>query len=187
MEYIFARYDDELYHYGVKGMKWGVRRALNNVKDYHANKKAIKDSYRNDGSPKRGLVNAANSAARTYYRKERTGNFKTYRTQSNKLELKTARLTDEQVKNGRYRVARARNIRRKTLSTITGTAAGLALVSSGAGIVGLAIGTGVGIGTNFASGGRYYAKQKRAYGGARAKYEIKTEKNKNKRIVDNQR
>lgn len=162
---------DELYHHGIKGMKWGVRRS---EKPSSGKTK----EYRKDGSPNRGLVNAANSAARTYYRKERTSNFKTYRNQEKKLDLKVARLTDEQVKNGRYRVARARNIKRKTISALTGTVAGVALMSSGAAFVGIPIGAAVGVGTNLASGGRYYAKQKQAYGKERAKNEIKTETDK---------
>lgn len=153
-----------LEHFGIKGMKWGVRRAK-------------KESYRSDKGPKRwlGTNDAANSAARTYYRSERTGNFRTYRKAKSKLDLKMASLTKEQIDNGRYRVARARNIRRKALSTVVGTAAGAAAISSGAGFAGLMFGVGTGVATNFASGGRYYSKQKRAYGGRRAKYEQRVE------------
>ena len=168
-------YGEHLEHFGVKGMKWGVRKSISNVASkVSAKRQANKDTrkeFRKDKGPKRyHLYDAANSATRTYYRKERTSDFKTYRNQSRKLDLKVARLSDEQVKNGRYRVARARNIKRKTLSTLVGTAAGIALVGSGAAAIGIPAGIAVGVATNFASGGHYYARQTSAYGNARARY-----------------
>lgn len=160
-------YNDELQHFGIKGMKWGVRKAANKMKENAATRK----SYRTDKGPKRyGFINAANSAARTYYRKERTKNFQAYRKAESKLELKTARLTDEQVRNGRYRVARARNIKRKTLSVALGTAAGAALVASGAAAVGVPVGAAVAVAANYKTGAHYYAKQSSAYGSTRARY-----------------
>lgn len=35
-------YNDELYHYGVKGMKWGVRKAVSNAKGYIKKKRIQK-------------------------------------------------------------------------------------------------------------------------------------------------
>lgn len=172
-------YETELYHYGIPGMKWGHRKAQA-IKSYMNKKRATKEEYRKNKGPKRGLVNAANSAARTYYRKERTKDFRTYRKAEKKLDLKVARLTDEQVKDGRYRVARARNIKRKTVSSIVGTTVGIAAISAGAGFIGIPIATISGVATNYASGGHYYSQQQRAYGGARAKYAIKTEEQKRK-------
>lgn len=177
---------DELYHFGVKGMKWGVRKSVgnlyNNHKAYRARKSAIKKEFRADKGPRRGLVNAANSAARTYYRQQRTKDFQTYRKQEQKREIKEARLTPEQVANGRYRVANARNIKRKTLSGVMGTAAGVALVSAGGAAAGAAlVGVGATVIANYATGGHYYSQQKQAYGGARAKYQIRTEERNEKR------
>lgn len=172
-----------LVHYGVKGMKWGVRRTaqqLGNAVSKRIKKssekraaiKATKKSYAQDKGPKRfKVLNAANSAARTYYRKERTSNFARYRRQSQVLDRKMARLTEEQVKAGRYRVARARYIKRQTLSTVAATAVGLGLVSSGAAVVGVPIAGAVKAATYFGSGGHYYWKEKRSYGDVRAKYQ----------------
>lgn len=183
---------DELMHYGVLGMKWGIRRARTSTQSTRTsrktkqsseatirrvNNKSTREGYRADKGPKRfNMYNAANSAARTYYRSMRTNNLQTHLKQQAKLDLKVARLTDTQVKNGRYRVARARNIKRKTLSGIAGTAAGIATVSAGAGIIGVPVGLAVATAGNFASGAHYYARQQSAYGNARARYENKVKR-----------
>lgn len=162
-----------LAHFGIPGMKWGVRKARS------AEIRSRTKTQSKDKGPKRfGVLNAANSAARTYYRKERTGNFKTYRDQSAKLDLKMARLTTDQINNGRYRVARARNITRKAVSGLVGGVTGAALIASGSGFVGAAIGAGAATATNFATGGHYYAKQQKAYGKTRNKYQVKYEERK---------
>lgn len=172
-----------LVHYGVKGMKWGVRRTaqqlgnavskkLKERSDRKAATKATKKSYAKDKGPRRfKVLNAANSAARTYYRQDRTKSFAQYRKQGKKLERKMARLTDEQVKSGRYRVARARYIRRQAFSAVVGGATGLGLIASGAGVIGIPAAAAVSAASHFASGGHYYWKEKRAYGNVRAKYQ----------------
>ena len=45
MEYIVTRQDDELMHYGVKGMKWGVRRNLGKKAKIAANLERYADVY----------------------------------------------------------------------------------------------------------------------------------------------
>ena len=183
---------DELMHYGVLGMKWGRRKSKSSsssprtgsktkppseFKKRKIQNKETRADYRSDKGPKRfNMYNAANSAARTYYRSMRTNNLQTHLKQQAKLDLKVARLTDTQVKNGRYRVARARNIKRKTLSGIAGTAAGIATVSAGAGVIGVPVGLAVATAGNFASGAHYYARQQSAYGNARARYENKVKR-----------
>lgn len=172
-----------LVHYGVKGMKWGVRRAAQQLgsavskrmkarSDKKAANKSLTKSYAQDRGPKRfKVLNAANSAARSFYRRERTRNFATYRKRGAKMERKMARLTGDQVKAGRYRVARARFIKRQTLSAIAGGAAGLGLIASGAGVIGIPAAAAVGAASHFASGANYYWREKRAYGNLRAKYQ----------------
>lgn len=177
--------EDYLEHFGVPGMKWGVRKSGNtaSAKSKRTLSEKVKDNketrigYRTDKGPTRyHMFNAANSAARTYYRKERTGDFRKYRKAERKLDLKEARLTTKEIKNGRYRVARARNIKRKTLSSVAGTSAGIALISAGAGALGIPVGVAVGVATNYASGGHYYSRQSSAYGNARSRYENQVKK-----------
>lgn len=174
---------DVLIHFGIPGMRWGHRKARETSGD--GNKKSAKqqtlDSYRNDKGPKRfKVLNAANSAARSHFRSDRTSSFKTYRNQQRKRDLKEARLTSDQVKNGRYRVARARSIKRNAasvaLGALTGAGAAAAVASTGGlaavGMLAFAGATGVGtLGAHFGTGAHYYGKQRKAYGGTRAKYQ----------------
>lgn len=41
-------YDDELYHYGVKGMRWGIRRRLGAKLQYLGKKRRLKKSFKKD-------------------------------------------------------------------------------------------------------------------------------------------
>lgn len=174
-------------HMGVKGMHWGIRKkpesSGSDRKRMKALKKATLKSYRTDKGPKRGkFLNAANSAARSHFRSERTRSFKTYRDQNSKKTLKEARLTEAQVKNGRYRVARSRSIKRNVASTVLSTAAGAAMIASGGlAVAPIAAATAV-VGTtglHFATGAHYYGRQRKAYGGTRAKYQNQKKVRKN--------
>lgn len=163
-------FDDtfELQHYGVKGMKWGIKKAVEQYGERRAARKAAKKKLAQQRAKTRGprrfrIMNASNSAARSFYRKERTGNFKTYRKQERRQSVKEARLTQDQINAGRYRVARFRNIAIKSLSAATGVGAALVLANP-AGILAAPV-------VNAISGGMYYSRQQRAYGGTRDKYQ----------------
>ncbi len=191
MMYYYTNYNynpDYLAHYGVQGMRWGqhlfgkIQTASSNHKAkkaaIKAERKALKKSYAEEKGPKKGVFNVANSAARSFYRKERTHDFSTYRKQESKQQRKEGALTDEQVKAGRYRVAKARNIRRKVASVAVGTIVATGVAATGGAalaplLTGAALGVGAGTVTNVASGGMYYAGQQKTYGDRRAKYQAK--------------
>lgn len=160
--------EDSLSHYGVKGMKWGIRRnrkKSNTSKSYRTSRK---DDPRTDFLK----LNRPNSAARNYYRTQRTNSFKRYQKQNAIMDKKMSGLSKQQIENGRYRVARARNIKRKTVSTLLGATAGIASAST-VGIAGVPIAALVGIGANFVTGGHYYQGQSATYGSRRAGREDK--------------
>lgn len=167
--------EDYLCHYGVLGMKWGRRKDRKRAKS-----KTMRD-YKKDKGPKRfKVMNAANSAARSYYRSDRTSDFKTYKNQKSKADRKEARLTPDQIQKGRYRVARARSIKRNVASVAIGATVGTSAALLGAAAlpsVLLSVGT-AGV-SHFTTGAHYYGRQRKAYGGTRAKYQNQ------KRVVKN--
>ena len=159
--------NEELYHYGVKGMKWGIRRdrkETSTLKSYRTSRKT---------DPKTDFlkINRPNSAARSYYRAQRTGNFATYKKQTAIMEKKISGLSKSQIENGRYRVARARNIKRKTISALAGVGTGVAVVGT-AGVAAVPVAALVGVGANYVTGGHYYQGQSATYGSRRARREI---------------
>lgn len=179
--------NDYLCHYGVQGMKWG-QHLFSKIQTAAANRKATKAAVKTEQKSlissyktKDPATRLANSAAKSYYRSVRTSNTNRANKARSKAERKQASLTEEQVKSGRYRVANARNIRRKILSTgvaaLAGGGAAAASVEVGgivaAAVLGAGVASIVGVSTNVISGGWYYAGESKAYGTKRAKTQAK--------------
>lgn len=161
-------YEMSLYHYGVKGMKWGIRRdrsVSNKMKSYRTSRKT-------DQKTDFLKLNRPNSAARSYYRSQRTKNLQTYQKQTRIMERKMSGLSKEQIDNGRYRIARARNIKRKTMSALLGAGTAAATVGV-AGPAAIPLGALVATGSNFLNGGFYYGGESATYGKRRAERELK--------------
>ncbi len=159
---------DYLMHYGVQGMRWGFRkripRSSGSVRTTKpSDPQAIaREKARNRARKKAYKV--SKSAARSYYKKDRTDSFQDYQKYDKQQNRKEARLTQDQVAEGRHRVARARNIKRKAVSIAVGSAAAVGLASVGAVAAAPILGMSLAALTNGVSGGMYYAKQSRLYG-----------------------
>lgn len=164
--------EQELYHYGVKGMKWGIRRdrKSNPVKQ---KTKEYRTSRSTDPKTDFLKINRPNSAARNYYKAQRSGSLRTYKQQNRLMDRKISGLTKEQIENGRYRVARARNIKRKIASGVITTGATIATFGTGLPLAAVAVAPAVAVGSNFLTGGFYYSGESATYGKRRAERELK--------------
>ena len=136
--------EDYLCHHGVKGMKWGRRKSRMQ----------------------------ANSAARAHYKADRTGNFSVYRRNTSKKNQKEGNLSESQIKNGRYRVAKARSIKRNVASVAIGALAGAgtfaATVATGGAALPAILATAgatsvTTAASHFGTGAHYYGKQRKSY------------------------
>ena len=190
--------NDYLCHYGVQGMKWG-QHLFGKIQAASANHKATKAAVK---SEKKALISSyktkdpatrlANSAARSYYRSVRSSDSYRANKARSKAERKQASLTEDQVKAGRYRVANARNIRRKVLSTgvaaLAGGGVAAASVATGgiaaAAVLGVGAASIAGVSTNAISGGWYYAGEAKAYGSKRANTQAKVNVANQKKIAN---
>lgn len=94
------KYSDELQHYGVVGMKWGVRRgnaskafAKSSTKAKKMHTQAVNKNLKSAKLQKKALKKETNATSEKQYRKARKMQFK-----ANKLTLKSAKLQKKAMK-----------------------------------------------------------------------------------------
>ena len=91
------------------------------------------------------------------------------------MDKKISGLSKEQIENGRYRVARARNIKAKAVTGLV--TAGVTVATLGAApLAAVAVTPAVALGMNYISGGHYYQGESATYGSRRAERELKKKK-----------
>lgn len=184
-------YPNYICHHGIKGMKWGVRRYQNEDGTLTAagKKRAVKSltkeyrkSRKDDPRTDFLKLNRANSAARDYYRTQRTRNFITYRNAESKMNRKISGLSKDQIENGRYRVARARNIAAKSIAGLA--AAGVGVVTLGTAPAAALLTVPItAVGMNYLNGGHYYQGQSATYGSRKAAQKVDVEERNKKRAL----
>ena len=110
---ITERYNNEIYHYGVKGMKWGVRKS-----EYKSmskrQKKQVRDEYRAD---KKWLKNIVNQ--KTYYTAWRN-EVNALNTNGSALNKKLGTYADRKQREEAYR-SEINNLLQKTMTELVGS------------------------------------------------------------------
>lgn len=159
MEYIIYRSDTELYHHGVKGMRWGVRRYQNEdgsftragKKQFAQDKKTqyIKEGRSDAGGRAWNAVGLANSYNKSYLRATKAQK----KIEAKIAEAKLVKDSKKETKLGKKWIAHQRSIRgaeyaTKHLDALAESAYEIKRVSKGIAFVGtLIFGVPIGVAT----------------------------------------